>query len=171
MPPAPEHRPVVPEPYEAEGWLFERVDELWRPGALDEGHGDLFDPVVDHLVNVWGTGTTRAHLEHREHLARLDRAVIDLRITMIWARREADNAEATVAELDDEIAGLLEAAGENDRRWQEARQHQQDARRRRGGARSWRWDGRPGHRGGTSADKDIRSGEPIHRTEVDGDST
>lgn len=127
--PAPEHRPIVPEPHEAEGWLFERVDELWRPGALDEGHGDLFDPVVDHLVKVWGTGNTQANREHREHLARLDRAVIDLRSTMIWARREADNAEATVAELDDEIAGLLEAADENDR-------HRQDVRRQ--GHSLWR---------------------------------
>ena len=128
-PPVPEPRSLAPELHEAQGWLSEEVRGLTERGALDEGHGDLFDPLIDRLVDVWDTGRTRYHQAHLKHLACLDRAERDLRATSGWARRQEEQAAAVLAGTEFEIWGLLDETDEFERQQRERRQRRRTPRR------------------------------------------
>lgn len=127
-PPAPELQPVVPEMHEAPGWLHQQVRELAQSGALDEGHGGLFDSLVDRLVDVWDSGHTPHRREYLEHLAHLDRTRIELTASAGWVRRQEQDAEARVAAVDLEIQRSLDEADQVERQRHEARRQRRQRR-------------------------------------------
>jgi hypothetical protein len=115
LPARPTPPAVVPNLHDAEQRVGVVVDELAARGALDEGHGDAFDPLVDALVEMWDRGVTEYRRAHLDHLARLERTEIDLLTTGEWVRRRAAAAAETVAELDAEIDTWLTAADRTER--------------------------------------------------------
>ena len=101
-------RQIAPELHEAPDWIERRVDDLATHGALDEGHGELFDGIVDDLVEVWERARTERDREDAEHRNRLDHAEIELRVTHEWIERRRAATRARIAAADAEIARLLD---------------------------------------------------------------
>lgn len=107
-PPAYRPRPVVPELHEARDWIHREVDDLAARGALDEGHAELFDGLVDRLVDVWHETGTERDREDAERVTRLMQAEIELRATQAWIDRRRVATQAEIAAADAEIARLLD---------------------------------------------------------------
>ena len=85
--------------------LRARVDELAAAGALDEGNGAIFDPMINSWVQQWHNNVD-AEYDARRSLLELSRAeaVADLsrrRARVEWAQIELEEAERRVRELTD----------------------------------------------------------------------
>jgi hypothetical protein len=107
---------LFPDPRAGRELLGERVGALLAAGALDEGHGDLFDPMIESLVVQWRNLVDEEHDDNQrllrtyeaEAMAEVERQ----RAQLAYVRERLADADADVARIHDLRANPGAAADE-----------------------------------------------------------
>jgi hypothetical protein len=98
---------ISPELTDASGVLRARVNQLARAGALDQGSGHVFDPMIAAWVEQW---TNRVDSEHDARQSVLQQRVLHAEAELERLRALADLNGRRLAENGQRLAWLLGGA-------------------------------------------------------------